>query len=211
MNYFKREKTVAILDYGTGNFFSLVHAIKRLGHRPIVTASSKILSQSDVIILPGVGSFGAAICGIDNSHLHQALMTEALRQKRIIGICLGMQILFERSEESPDVSGFGFIKGEVKMNMTTQTGSPLNIGWKKVEFNPIFSEFSGNYFYFMHSFSCFPVEDDVVSARSILCEDLDVCAMVISENIIGCQFHPEKSGETGLLFLRELLEHDENL
>lgn len=197
--------SVAIVDYGVGNLMSVANALTYLGCPSFVTCDSKELEQADAIILPGVGAFPDAAEKLRAPGLDQVLIHQA-EKKPILGICLGMQLLFQRGEEIRPCQGLGFVKGTVK-RIETEKKLP-HIGWNSLTLynnSPLFQGLdAGSYVYFVHSF-CGVAEDP---AQVIAKTDygVPVVAAVQAGNVFGTQFHPEKSGEVGLQILRNFTQ-----
>ncbi len=194
----------AIVDYGVGNLMSVSNALRYLGDQSVITNDHRELELADAIILPGVGAFPDAAEKLRQPGLDQVLIEQA-EKKPILGICLGMQLLFRRGEEVRPCQGLGFIKGTVKL-IETDKKLP-HIGWNSLQFcnqSPLFAGLEeGVYVYFVHSF-CGVAEDP---AQVIAATDYgsQVVAAVQSGNVYGTQFHPEKSGEVGLQMLRNFV------
>ena len=193
---------IAIIDYGVGNLFSLKSSLGRVGAEAAVTGDEQALRKAEKLILPGVGAFGDARTRLAQTGLDMAICEEAARGKPILGICLGMQLLFERSFEYGEHSGLGLIPVEV-VDMAPRLPQGLkvpHIGWnalciKRPE-HPLLSDVhEGECMYFVHSFYA---ENTLATAEY----GIDLTAAVARENVMGCQFHPEKSGEAGLRLLR---------
>lgn len=195
----------AIVDYGVGNLMSVSNAMGFLGFETKVTGEARELELADSIILPGVGAFPAGADKLRASGLDKILIAES-EKKPILGICLGMQLLFERGTEVRPCEGLGFIKGGVE-KIETALKLP-HIGWNSLTFqngSPLFAGIDpGAYVYFVHSF-CGVAEDDgqVIAATDY---GVRVVAAVQSGNVFGTQFHPEKSGEVGLAMLKNFGE-----
>ncbi len=195
----------AIVDYGVGNLMSVSNALKFLGCDSHITSSPEELAGADAIILPGVGAFPDAAEKLRAPGLDKILIEQS-RQKPILGICLGMQLLFQRGEEVRPCQGLGFVWGTVK-RIETDKKLP-HIGWNSLRFfndSPLFRGLDeGSYVYFVHSF-CGVAEDPAqVIARTDY--GVPVVAAVQAGNVYGTQFHPEKSGEVGLQILRNFTE-----
>lgn len=200
---------VAIVDYGVGNLFSLECSLRSIGADVVVTGDSAVLESADRIILPGVGAFGDAADKLRNTGLDKVLTDLAAKGKLIMGICLGMQLLLEKSYEYGVHNGLGLIKGAVKpIADVIEDGLKIpHIGWNSLKFTkkdcPIFKYLKdGDFVYFVHSFSA--QECDCVAAVTEYGGSL--VAAVAKDNVFGCQFHPEKSGEVGLKILRAFCE-----
>lgn len=198
---------VAIIDYGAGNLMSVKKALDYLGYDSEITMDrEKILSASH-IILPGVGSFGDAMASIRELGLEDTIKTAASGEKPFLGICLGLQLLFEESEESPDVKGLGVFKGRI-VTIPKDMGLKVpHIGWNSVSLkktNGIFNGIKENsYFYFVHSYYLKDAQSDVVAGVT----DYGVKIQCAVQRGLVCatQFHPEKSGEVGLQLLRNFM------
>ena len=190
---------IGILDYGCGNIYSLYFALKKINHEVYVVDKFENFETYDVLFLPGVGAFKSAMDKI--KEFESELKFYANSGKKIIGICLGMQLLCTTSEEFGIHSGLDFIPGIVKKFNIDEHIIP-HIGWNKVKFkNNIFKE---SFFYFLHSYK---VTSDPKYTYGITNYNQQKFSSVIKkENIIGCQFHPEKSGKAGISFLKYLLE-----
>jgi imidazole glycerol phosphate synthase glutamine amidotransferase subunit len=204
-------KKIAILDYGSNNLKSVDQSIKNLDFESIVSDNESKILDSDCLIIPGVGSFKNAMNNITSSDLQNSIYKFYKSGRLIIGICLGMQILFESSEEFGITKGLGFLKGEVSSLKKITTNNNLdkipNTGWKKIYFNEnlkenTFSKFNDQYVYFVHSFFVKP-KNNITLFFSDFSQN-NFCASIISENIIGFQFHPEKSGHIGQKMYQEI-------
>ena len=192
---------IAIIDYGAGNLFSVKNALDFLGFENQITASADDLRSADRLILPGVGAFPDAMRMLGESGLI-GVIKEEVQKKPLLGICLGMQMLFEKGYEFGETDGLGLIKGSVKL-MTPKALPIPHIGWNSLEFNEPCNLFGnvndGEYVYFVHSFAADCPSENVAA----YCDyGTKVPALVFSGNVYGAQFHPEKSGETGLNILR---------
>lgn len=198
-------KTVAIVDYGVGNLKSVSNALAYIGQKTLITGDVEELERADAVILPGVGAFPDAAERLRVSGLDRMLAAQAGR-KPILGICLGMQLLFEVGEEGKVCEGLKLVKGCVKR---IQTDFKLpHIGWNSLEFqnhSPLFRGLdNGSYVYFVHSFCVHAACEEDVIARTEYGPSL--VAAVCHNGVYGCQFHPEKSGEVGLQILRNFGE-----
>ena len=194
-------KVTAIVDYGVGNLKSVANAMAYVGQRTLVTGDAGELERADAIILPGVGAFPDAAEKLRRTGLDRYLLSQAGR-KPILGICLGMQLLFDGSDEVRPCKGLGLVGGWVER---IQTDYKLpHIGWNSLTFqndSPLFKGLDdGVYVYFVHSFCGVAQRESYVTARTEY--GSSVVAAVGRENVFGCQFHPEKSGEAGLAILR---------
>lgn len=195
----------AIVDYGVGNLKSVANAMNYVGVSTRVTRDSGDLERADAVILPGVGAFPDAAEKLSTSGLLQTLLAQT-EKKPVLGICLGMQLLFDRGEEVRPCAGLGLVPGHVA-RIQTEYKLP-HIGWNSLSFqndSPIFKGLDdGTYVYFVHSFCGYAQREDDVTARTQY--GPSIVAAVGRGNVFGCQFHPEKSGETGLLILKNFGE-----
>ena len=201
---------IAIVDYGVGNLFSLTCSLKALGLEAEVTRQPEKLRGADRIILPGVGAFGDAKAKLDETGLVPLLKEEA-EKKPFLGICLGMQLLFEKGFEYGEHEGLGFVGGEVvdlREDLTDKTLKVPHMGWNSLQIrreDPIFKYVKdGEYVYYVHSFygrNC--AESTLATSRY---GNVDVTGVVKSGRVYGTQFHPEKSGDTGLRLLKAFAE-----
>lgn len=195
---------IAIVDYGAGNLFSVKNALDFIGADNIITKEISDLENCDGIILPGVGAFGNAMKMLENSGLVSTIK-ELSRHKPLLGICLGMQLLFENGYEFGETDGMGLIKGKVDSIVAEGLNIP-HMGWnrlKKLNDCPLMNGISDDaYVYFVHSFQAYCDEKNV----SAFCEyGGNIPALVFSGNVYGAQFHPEKSGEVGLKILKNFI------
>lgn len=199
---------IAIIDYGVGNLFSLQYSLKKIGFESVVTGDKTVIERADKIILPGVGAFPDAVAKLKDSGLYEVVIDQAKKGKNLLGICLGMQMLFEKSEEFGSNDGLGLIKGTVKAikPLIGDLKTP-HMGWNSLNFNKnskLFKYISdGDFVYFVHSFSAQNC-DESVSAYTVYGDKLT--ASVENGNVYGTQFHPEKSGEVGLKILKAFCE-----
>ena len=196
---------ITIIDYGMGNLYSVCNAIAAVGGEPIVTADKDVIAAAEKIILPGVGAFGDCMANLHKSGLIPVIMDALHSGKPFLGICLGMQVLFEGSEETPGVAGLGSFKGQVKY-LTTDYKIP-HMGWNKLELaspSPLLRDAEGQYVYFVHSFHCVPEDKSLITAT---CDyGMEVTASVGRGNVQAFQFHPEKSSRVGASLLRAFKE-----
>ena len=200
---------IGIVDYGVGNLFSLKSSIAMIGEEAVVTSDAGELEKADKIILPGVGAFGDAAAKLRASGLDREVIRLAESGKYIMGICLGMQLLFEKSYEYGEHEGLGLIKGAVK-DMRPVLPAELkvpHIGWNLLKFrktSPLFKYVNeGEFVYFVHSFYAAECDEAVTAGTEYGAE---ITAAVAEGNVLGCQFHPEKSGKTGLAILKAFSE-----
>lgn len=193
---------IAIIDYGAGNLFSVKNALDYLGIENIITNKADDLKRADKMILPGVGAFPDAMRMLKESGLVDVIKDEATR-KPLLGICLGMQMLFEKGYEFGETDGLGFIKGSVKLMEPEGNLAIPHIGWNELQKNVPCKLLDkcgeGEYVYFVHSFAA-DCDSENVAAYCVY--GMKVPALVFEGNVYGAQFHPEKSGETGLNILR---------
>lgn len=195
---------IAIIDYGSGNLRSVEKALKHLGHQAIITRDKNTVKSAKGIILPGVGSFDAAINDLRNENLEGTLIEEITMGKPFLGICLGLQLLFNESEEG-SLKGLGVIPGKVKK---FDPKSPIrhkvpHMGWNSIKIKnqtPLYEGIeNGSMMYFVHSY--YPVPDDESVIASTTEYGFDFCSSVMKDKVFGVQFHIEKSGEIGLKVL----------
>ena len=203
---------VAIVDYGVGNLFSLRSSFEAIGAEITVTSDPAVLRAADRIVLPGVGAFGDAAQKLRDSGLAEVVVEEAKSGKPLLGICLGMQLLFDKSLEYGEHQGLGLIKGEVRpIAEVIPAGLKIpHIGWNALHFgkkkSPLFRYLNeGDFVYFVHSFYGANCEESVIATAEYGAE---LTAAVACGNVYGCQFHPEKSGEVGLNILRAFCEKE---
>ena len=200
---------LAIIDYGVGNLFSLRCSLRALGEEAIVTGDPAIIASADRLILPGVGAFGDAAEKLRATGLDKVTLAQAASGKPIMGICLGMQLLFDRSLEYGDHKGLGLIPGEVRpIDEVIDPGLKIpHIGWNPLIFkrqSPLFKYISdGDCVYFVHSYYAAGCEPYTTATAEYSAE---LTASVERGNVFGCQFHPEKSGQVGLDILKAFCE-----
>ena len=203
---------VAIVDYGVGNLFSLESSFRSIGVETVVTSDADALRRADRIVLPGVGAFGDAAAKLRESGLDRVVVEEAKAGKPLLGICLGMQLLLEKSFEYGEHQGLGLIKGEIRP-IAEVIPSDLkipHIGWNALHFgekkHPLFRYLTeGDVVYFVHSYYGANCKESVIATAEYGAE---LTAAVASGNVMGCQFHPEKSGEVGMKILRAFCEKE---
>lgn len=198
-------KKVTIIDYGMGNLYSVSKAVAAVGAEPVVTSDKDVIAQAEKILLPGVGAFGDCMANLEKSGLIPVIKEHLAKGTPFLGICLGMQVLFEGSEEDPGVAGLGFFKGQVK-KLTTKEKIP-HMGWNKLELraaSPLLANAEGDYVYFVHSFHAEPEDKSIITA---VCDyGQEVTASVGKGNVQAFQFHPEKSSKAGLALLKAFVE-----
>ena len=199
-----RRPRIAILDYGMGNLRSVAKAVDRAGGQPVVTSVPDEAVGSDAMVVPGVGAFGACMAGLADRGLDRAVREFAESDRPLLGVCLGMQVLFERSEEG-DAEGLGILRGAV-VRLPSDVKVP-HMGWNDVIWvrdHPLAAGLNDrSLFYFVHSYACVPEEDVTVGNTE---HGMRFAAAIGRDNLFGTQFHPEKSGEPGLRIYRNLVE-----
>lgn len=197
---------VGIIDYGVGNLFSLRSSLDAIGEAVIVSSDPEVLRKADHILLPGVGAFEDAVKKLRDSHLDEMVFEAVQEGKPLMGICLGMQMLFEKSFEYGEHQGLGLLKGEV-IPMAGLIPKELKIphmGWNALNITQLNGKLfrntkEGDYVYFVHSYFAHGCEDSLAAQTEY---GKWLTAAVEKDNVFGCQFHPEKSGEAGLNILR---------
>ena len=200
---------IVIIDYGVGNLFSLKSSLDSIGAETVISGDIDVIKKASKIILPGVGAFCDAVKKLKDSSLFDLIIEEANNKKPILGICLGMQMLFEKSFENGEYEGLGLIKGEVRSikEIIPEDYKVPQIGWNYLKFNnekhPLFKYIKEeDYVYFVHSYYgafC----DSVIAYTEY---GAPITAAVAKDNVMGCQFHPEKSGDVGLSILKAFYE-----
>lgn len=198
---------IAIIDYGAGNLSSVEKALAHLGGACTVTAKPEELLSCDGAVLPGVGAFGDAMDNLRDRGLEEPIRRFVESGRPFLGICLGLQILFESSEESPGVSGLGLLQGKI-LRLPGDRGLKVpHMGWNSLNIQKPGGLFQGlgkePYVYFVHSYYL-RAEEDIVAATAEY--GVTIHAAVQKKNLYACQFHPEKSGETGLSILRNFMD-----
>ena len=198
---------VGIIDYGVGNLFSLQSSFRAIGEEAFVSGDAEALSKADRLVLPGVGAFEDAAKKLRASGLDSFVRQQAAAGKPLLGICLGMQLLFEKSYEYGEHEGLGLLEGQV-VPMAGKISQELKVphmGWNAlmVKQGKLLSDVNGQYVYFVHSFFAEGCEDSLSAVTEY---SIPITAAVEKGNIFGCQFHPEKSGNVGLSILRKFCE-----
>ena len=203
---------IAVIDYGVGNLFSLCSSLQKIGAQAVVTSDPEVIAKADKLILPGVGAFADAAQKLRESGLDTLIREQVEKGKEIMGICLGMQLLFEKSYEFGEHQGLGFLKGSV-VSMDGTIPSKLkipHIGWNALHFSKESKLLryikEGDCVYFVHSFYATDCTESVVATVEY---GKELTAAVQQGNVMGCQFHPEKSGQVGLNILRAFCEAEE--
>ena len=195
-----------LIDYGVGNLYSVAKAADYVGGDVKISSSAEDIRRADKIILPGVGAFGDCMKNLEATGLIPIIKQEISAGKPILGICVGLQILFAGSEESPDVEGLKIFSGRVKKICAGDLKIP-HMGWNSIKFHDskLFAGLSGEpYFYFVHSYHAAPDDKKIIAATTTYGEE--VTAAIEFENIFATQFHPEKSGDVGLQVLKNFVE-----
>lgn len=205
----REEKMTAVIDYDTGNLKSVEKALSYLGEDCVVTRDPKVILAADRVILPGVGSFGSARKKLTEYGLDEVVSQVVEREIPLLGICLGLQLLFEESQESPGIPGLGILKGKI-LRIPDQNGTLKvpHIGWNSLTYDHPGRLFSGipeeSCVYFVHSYYLEAEEEGIVTASTRY--GVRIHASVEKGLVFACQFHPEKSGEAGLHILKNFTE-----
>ena len=200
---------IAIVDYGVGNLFSLLSSLKSLGLEASVTSDPESIRGAERVILPGVGAFGDAMDKLRETGLDCVVVEAAKQGKPLLGICLGMQLLFEKGYEFGEHDGLGLLRGSViGMDGTIPAGLKIpQMGWNALirkRSHPLLKSVrEGDCVYFVHSFYATDCDDSLIAATEY---GIELTAAVAKENVMGCQFHPEKSGKVGLGILASFAE-----
>ena len=199
---------IAIIDYGVGNLFSLNSSLAKIGAESVVSGEKDIIEKADKIILPGVGAFGVAAKKLRERGLDRLILDEVKAGKPLLGICLGMQLLFEKSYEYGEHKGLGIVKGEVRPLKERIADLKIpHMGWNELSFTKQSEIFKGlkdgDYVYFVHSYYGKCADDSLIATTDY---GFDVTAAVQNGNVFGVQFHPEKSGDTGLRILKNFVD-----
>ena len=196
---------ITIIDYGMGNLRSIENAFKRLGARVKITDKPKDIEKAKRLVFPGVGNFGQAIKNLKKRKLISAIKNSLQKNVPFLGICLGLQLLFEKSDEAPKEKGLGIFKGKV---LKFKKIKVPQIGWNHVRIQKKTRLLEGipdkSFCYFVHSFYVKPLDKKIIVAETDY--GIDFCSVIESKNIFGVQFHPEKSGKVGLKILKNFIE-----
>lgn len=199
---------IAVIDYGVGNLFSVEKALMQFSDDVVVTGDQSLIEKAEKLVLPGVGDFGECMSNLEATGLIPTIRAKIAAGTPLLGICIGEQILFEGSEESPNAKGLGIFKGMVRKINAPGLKVP-HMGWNSVKFSePRHSIFANlgeqPYFYFVHSYHCVPEDASIIIAVTEYGETLT--AAVAKDNVMATQFHPEKSGDVGLQVLKNFIE-----
>ncbi len=199
---------ITIIDYGSGNLKSIKNGFKKINANAIISSSLKDIDDAEALVLPGVGAFGNAM---ENLNKYENSIGEHIATgKPFLGVCLGLQVLFSTSEESPDIPGLDIFQGEVLHFPDSVKENGLKIpqmGWNQLEIKnkcPILDGVNNNFMYFVHSYYVNPKDRNIIAATVNYC--IDVPAVICKENVFATQFHPEKSGEKGLQILKNFVK-----
>lgn len=199
---------IAIIDYDAGNLKSVEKALVSLGEETIITRNFSEILSADKVILPGVGAFGDAMAQLKKYELDKVVHEVAAMEKPLLGICLGLQLMFESSEETPGVEGLHLLDGHIYRIPDAEGIKIPHIGWNSLEFPKESRLFKGipeqSYVYFVHSYYLKAARSEDVVARTYYGVTID--ASIEHQNICACQFHPEKSSRTGLQILKNFIE-----
>lgn len=200
---------IAIIDYDAGNLKSVEKALVKLGQEVVVSRNPEEILNADKVILPGVGAFGDAMNNLRKYNLIDTIKKVVENKTPFLGICLGLQLLFESSDETPGVEGLGILKGKILKIPPKGDLKIPHMGWNSLEIKEGSKLFkginNGAYVYFVHSYYLKATDEDIVAAKTEYCTDIH--ASVESGNVFACQFHPEKSSDVGL----KILENFANL
>lgn len=203
---------IGVIDYGMGNLFSVEQALKRLGCEVIVSSDETELDTTDALLLPGVGAFPDAIKRLTETNLDQYLKKVKAENRPLLGICLGMQLLFEQSEEMTTTQGLGFFKGSIKRFSGDSVGQKYRVphmGWNELVVTKrpswLKDEGTARHVYFVHSFYATDIDETELVAYADY-HGIKVPGIVANGSVTGMQFHPEKSGELGVDLLKQWLE-----
>lgn len=199
---------IAIIDYKAGNLHSVKNALNYIGADSVITSDAEVIENADGVILPGVGSFKDATESLETCHLTDTVKNSAISGKPFLGICLGLQLLFEGSDEAPGVKGLSVFKGRIKKIPADNGLKVPHIGFNSLDIikkdGILKNTPDGSFVYFVHSYYLDAEDKGIVAAKTHYGVTID--AAVEKDNLFACQFHPEKSGETGLNILREFTD-----
>lgn len=199
---------IAMIDYDAGNIKSVEKALQKLGADVVITKDPQAILSADKVILPGVGAFGDAMNNLKKYGLDQVIHQVVEKGTPFLGICLGLQLLFERSDESPEAVGLGILKGEVLRIPDAEGLKIPHMGWNSLHLQNDGRLFKGlkenDYVYFVHSYYLKAEEEEIVKATTNY--SVNIHASVEKDNVFACQFHPEKSSDVGLKILKNFVE-----
>ena len=199
---------IAIIDYDAGNIKSVEKALQKLGQEVVITRDANVILHADRVILPGVGAFGDAMENLKKYQLDKVIYQVVENGTPFLGICLGLQLLFERSDETPGVDGLGILKGEILRIPDHENLKIPHMGWNSLHFQNEGRLFKGlpeeSYVYFVHSYYLKANEEEIVKATTEY--STTIHASVEKGNVFACQFHPEKSSDVGLQILKNFVE-----
>lgn len=199
---------IAIIDYDAGNIKSVEKALQKLGAEVVITKDAEVILNAEKVILPGVGAFGDAMTNLNKYNLVEVIHQVVEKGTPFLGICLGLQLLFERSDETPGVEGLGILKGEI-LRIPEKDGLKIpHMGWNSLHLQNNGKLFEGlaeqSYVYFVHSYYLKAEQEEIVKATTDY--SVNIHASVEKDNVFACQFHPEKSSEVGLQILKNFVE-----
>lgn len=199
---------IAIIDYDAGNIKSVEKALQKLGADVVITKDAQEILQADKVILPGVGAFGDAMANLKKFGLDKVIYEVVEKGTPFLGICLGLQLLFERSDETPGVEGLGILKGEILRIPDKDDLKIPHMGWNSLHLQNQGRLFMGlseqSYVYFVHSYYLKAEDEQIVKATTDY--SVNIHASVEKDNVFACQFHPEKSSDVGLQILKNFVE-----
>lgn len=199
---------IAIIDYDAGNIKSVEKALQKLGAEVVITKNAEDILQADKVILPGVGAFGDAMVNLEKYGLDKVIHQVVEKGTPFLGICLGLQLLFERSDETPGVKGLGILKGEILRIPDKDDLKIPHMGWNSLHLQNEGRLFAGlsehSYVYFVHSYYLKAKDEEIVKATTDY--SVNIHASVEKDNVFACQFHPEKSSDVGLQILKNFVE-----
>ena len=187
------KKNISLIDFGAGNLHSVYKALKFIGADAEITEDISVIEKSDAVIFPGVGAFGSVMSAIKKNNLQDIIIKSAKSSKPFLGICVGMQVLFEDSEENPEEKGLGILKGKVVRFKKAKTVP--HIGW---------NDSNGKKYYFVHSYYVVPEDKNIISAETEY-DGEKFTSIIKKDNLMAVQFHPEKSGDAGLELLKSFI------
>ena len=199
---------IAMIDYDAGNIKSVEKALQKLGADVVITKDPQVILGADKVILPGVGSFGDAMDNLKKYGLDEVIHQVVEKGTPFLGICLGLQLLFERSDESPEATGLGILKGEILRIPDAEGLKIPHMGWNSLHLQNNGRLFNGlkenDYVYFVHSYYLKAEDEEIVKATTNY--SVNIHASVEKDNVFACQFHPEKSSDVGLQILKNFVE-----